>query len=81
MALAQGFSEADWEACEHLTQTLLYHYPELLDQVPHRDLYFWRRLAPRPLHPRSYLRVMSCMVLVIVLWLAGPDFFAHPPMY
>ena len=78
VALAQGFSEADWEACEHLTQTLLYHYPELLDQVPHRDLYFWRRLAPRPLHPRSYLRVMSCMVLVIVLWLAGPDFFAPP---
>ena len=75
VALAQGFSEADWNACEHLTQTLLYRYPELLDQVPHRDLYFWRKLAPRPMHPRSYLRVMSTMLVVILLWMAGPKFF------
>lgn len=75
VALAQGFSEADWTACEQLTQDLLYRYPELLDQVPHRDLYFWRKLAPRPMHPRSYLRVMSTMLVAILLWMAGPKFF------
>lgn len=61
--LTDTFGENDWQACQHLAETLTWRYPQLLERLPHKQLFFWRKFVPRPIYTQVFIRLWAVFAL------------------
>jgi hypothetical protein len=57
------FGGNEWNACQHLSETLAWRYPQLLERLPQPDVYFWRRFLPRAVSYQSWVRVWGGLAI------------------
>ncbi|MFJ4196401.1 J domain-containing protein [Pseudomonas sp. NPDC089534] len=65
--MIDSFGANEWQACQHLSETLKWRYPELLARLPYADVFYWRRFLPRYIASETWVRVWVAVVLA--LWL------------
>ncbi|MDQ0650230.1 J domain-containing protein [Pseudomonas cedrina] len=68
--MIDGFGENEWNACQHLADTLTWRYPQLAERVAQDDLYFWRKFVPRPIYTQVFIRLWAVFALGIGLSIA-----------
>ncbi|WP_339414999.1 MULTISPECIES: J domain-containing protein [unclassified Pseudomonas] len=61
--MIDGFGENEWNACQHLAQTLTWRYPQLVERLPQADLFFWRKYVPRPIYTQVFIRLWAVFAL------------------
>ena len=64
------FGENEWNACQHLAETLTWRYPQLAERVPQDDLFFWRKFVPRPIYTQVFIRLWAVFALCYGLSIA-----------
>lgn len=64
------FGENEWNACQHLAETLTWRYPQLIERLPQTDLFFWRKFVPRPIYTQVFIRLWAVFALGIGLSIA-----------
>ncbi|MGC5703587.1 J domain-containing protein [Pseudomonas sp. NFXW11] len=67
--LLQDTNAQHWQACQHLAQVLSWRYPQLIERLPQKDLYFWLRFLRRPTFEQSWARLGAGLWLAIALYL------------
>ncbi|MFJ4067712.1 J domain-containing protein [Pseudomonas sp. NPDC089996] len=66
-ALVAAFVEADWQACERLSEAFASRYPDLLGMFPNHDAWFWKTLVePRDM-PHGVKRAGAVITLALAL--------------
>ncbi|WP_460149307.1 J domain-containing protein [Pseudomonas sp. S3_E10] len=68
--MIDGFGENEWNACQHLAQTLTWRYPQLVERLPQADVFFWRKFVPRPIYTQVFIRLWAILALAIGLNIA-----------
>ncbi|NMZ49984.1 J domain-containing protein [Pseudomonas poae] len=68
--MIDGFGENEWNACQHLADTLTWRYPQLVERLHQNDLYFWRKFVPRPIYTQVFIRLWAVFALGIGLSIA-----------
>lgn len=63
MRLISGFSDAHWNACQQLGETLTWRYPQLLERLPEADAFFWRKFRIRPIYTHVFIRLWAIFAL------------------
>lgn len=61
--MIDGFGDNEWNACQHLAETLTWRYPQLVERLPHTDLFFWRKYVPRPIYTQVFIRLWAVFTL------------------
>lgn len=46
--LTRGFTQNEWQACQELAQTLTWRFPQLIERLPQRDVFYWQKFMPQP---------------------------------
>ena len=69
------FGQNEWNACQHLAETLTWRYPQLVERLPQADVFFWRKFVHRPVYTQVFIRLWAIFALGIGLSLvhAKPD--------
>ncbi|MCO7572317.1 J domain-containing protein [Pseudomonas chlororaphis] len=67
--LLQDTDAQHWQACQHLAQLLTWRYPQLIERLPQKDLYFWLRFLRRPTFEQSWARLWASLSLAIAMYL------------
>jgi len=70
MSIIGTFGQNEWNACQHLGETLTWRYPQLIERLPQSDLFFWRKFVPRPIYVQVLIRLWAIFALAAVLNLA-----------
>lgn len=65
--MTDRFIPADWQACQQLSETLKWRFPDLLARLPYADVFYWRRFLPRYVAGETSLRTWAAIALA--LWL------------
>ncbi|MBH3405064.1 J domain-containing protein [Pseudomonas glycinae] len=65
--MTDRFIPADWQACQQLSETLKWRFPDLLARLPYADVFYWRRFLPRYIAAETWLR--SWAAIALALWL------------
>lgn len=65
--MTDRFIPADWQACQQLSETLKWRFPDLLARLPYADVFYWRRFLPRYIAGETWLR--SWAAIALALWL------------
>ncbi|MCU0074649.1 J domain-containing protein [Pseudomonas koreensis] len=65
--MTDRFIPADWQACQQLSETLKWRFPDLLARLPYADVFYWRRFLPRYVASETSLRTWAAIALA--LWL------------
>ncbi|NBF03656.1 J domain-containing protein [Pseudomonas sp. Fl5BN2] len=66
-SLLRGSGQRDWQACHQLADILTWRYPQLIERLPQRDLYFWLRYLRRPVAAQSWVRLWAGTSLALGL--------------
>ena len=66
-ALAAAFVEADWQACERLSEAFAARYPDLLGMFPNHDAWFWKTLVEPRDPPHGVKRAAAVITLALAL--------------
>src|SRR5471032_1801279 len=61
--LTAQFGGNEWNACQHLSETLAWRYPQLLERLPQPEVFFWRKFLPRPVSYQSWVRVWGGLAI------------------
>lgn len=67
MRIIGRFGQNEWNACQHLGETLTWRYPQLIERLPQSDLFFWRKFVPRPIYVHVLIRLWAIFALGAVL--------------
>ncbi|NVZ19609.1 DnaJ domain-containing protein [Pseudomonas costantinii] len=70
MRIIERFGQNEWNACQHLGDTLTWRYPQLIERLPQSDLFFWRKFVPRPIYTQLLIRLWAIFALAVGLNLA-----------
>lgn len=70
MRIIERFGQNEWNACQHLGETLAWRYPQLIERLPQSDLFFWRKFVPRPIYTQVLIRLWAIFALAVGLNLA-----------
>lgn len=65
--LVAAFDEADWQACEQLSEAFAKRFADLLGMFPMHDPWFWKRLVEPRLVPHGVKRTTAILTLALVL--------------
>ncbi|MBK5000642.1 J domain-containing protein [Pseudomonas sp. S31] len=65
--LAAGFVEADWQACERLSDAFSSRFADLLGMFPMHDPWFWKRLVEPRDPPYGIKRTTAVLTLTLAL--------------
>jgi hypothetical protein len=71
--LIDGFGDNEWNACQHLAETLTWRYPQLLERLPQADAFFWRKFVPRPIYTQVFIRLWAVFALGTGLSIANTE--------
>ena len=73
--LAADFVEADWQACEQLSETFARQFPDLLGIFPNHNPWFWKEFVV-PKAPPYGLKRSACIITLclILATMDQPDF-------
>ena len=66
--MIDGFGLNEWQACQDLADNLKWRYPQLIERLPYRDVYFWRRFLPRPVLAETWIRVWAGVAVALALF-------------
>lgn len=66
-ALAAGFGEADWQACEQLSDTFATRFADLLGLFPMHDPWFWKQLIEQRRSPHEIKRAAATLTMALAL--------------
>ena len=63
----RSFTHDHWQACQDLADQLVHRYPELIERLPNRDVFFWRTFLPRsvPLSSWRWLWAGGSLALML----------------
>ncbi|WP_191485782.1 J domain-containing protein [Pseudomonas sp. FEN] len=63
----KNFTQNHWQACQDLSDQLAHRYPELIERLPDRDVFFWRQFLPRSVPPSSWRWLWAGCSLAVTL--------------
>lgn len=71
--LVDTFNEQEWQACQRLSDTLEYRFPEILEQLNVTGVCDWRRWLPKEAwgNVYRYLWVLFSLLFISTAWYSG----------
>lgn len=66
-ALVSGFDEADWRACQRLSEAFSTRFADMLGMFPMHDAWFWKQLIEPKDAPYAIKRAAAVLTLALAL--------------